>query len=145
MSGGRICVRTVSVASPDEPVREAARRMREADVGTLVVVDGKRNPMGILTDRDVTLRCVAEGRDPDTTSVADVMTTPVLCVSESSPIEEALGRMAGIAGRRLAVVKNLRSPLFRNRARTVHSLRRRERPYPHRNRPMMKTLSSAVF
>ncbi len=103
MSVGRICVRTVSVASPDEPVREAARRMREADVGTLVVVDGKRNPMGILTDRDVTLRCVAEGRDPDTTSVADVMTTPVLCVSESSPIEEALGRMAGIAGRRLAV------------------------------------------
>jgi CBS domain-containing protein len=103
MSAGKICVRTVHVASPDESVREAARRMREADVGTLIVVDDKRNPMGIVTDRDVALRCVAEDRDPDATRVASVMTAPVLCVSESTPIEEALRRMAGIAARRLAV------------------------------------------
>ncbi len=103
MSAGRICVREVHIASPDESVREAARRMRESDVGTLIVVDDKRNPMGILTDRDVALRCVAEERDPDTTPVAAVMTAPVMCVSESTPIEEALQRMAGIAARRLAV------------------------------------------
>ncbi len=76
MSAGRICVRTVHVAAPDESVREAARRMREADVGTLIVVDDKRNPMGVVTDRDVALRCVAEDRDPDTTRVATVMTAP---------------------------------------------------------------------
>ena len=103
MSAGRICVRTVHVALPEESVREAARRMREADVGTLIVVDDKRNPVGVVTDRDVTLRCVAEDRDPDATQVAAVMTAPVLCVSESTPIEEALRRMAGIAARRLAV------------------------------------------
>jgi CBS domain-containing protein len=103
MSAGRICVRKVNLASPDESVREAARRMREAEVGTLIVVDEKRSPVGIVTDRDVALGCVAEGRDPDSTKVAAVMTAPVVCVYESTPIEEALGRMAGIAARRLGV------------------------------------------
>ncbi len=103
MSAGRICVRTVHIASPDESVREAARRMREADVGTLVVVDDKRNPLGVVTDRDVTLRCVAASRDPDATPVAAVMTAPAHCVSEATAIEEALGCMAGRGARRLVV------------------------------------------
>jgi CBS domain-containing protein len=77
--------------------------MREADVGTLIVLDEKRNPVGVLTDRDVTLRCVAEARDPDETPVSAVMTAPLLCVAESAPIEEALRRMAGIGARRLGV------------------------------------------
>ncbi len=103
MTAGRICVRAVHVAAPEDSVRDAARRMREADVGTLIVIDDKRNPMGVVTDRDVALRCVAEDRDPDATQVAAVMTAPVLCVYESTPSEEALQRMAGIAARRLAV------------------------------------------
>lgn len=103
MSAGRICVRSVHVAAPHESVREAARRMREADVGTLVVMVDERSPVGILTDRDVTLRCVAEARDPDATPISSVMTSPVHCVTESTPIEEALRRMAGLAARRLAV------------------------------------------
>jgi CBS domain-containing protein len=103
VSAGRICVRTVHVASPQESVREAARRMREADVGTLIVVDDARKPLGIVTDRDVALRCVAERRDPDATPVATVMTAPVACVGASTPIEEALKRMVGVAARRLAV------------------------------------------
>jgi CBS domain-containing protein len=103
MSAGRICTRTVHVARPDEPLREAARRMREADVGTLVVVDGERRPLGVVTDRDVALRGVAEGRDPDATPVAEVMTRPARCVAESMPIEEALRHMAGGGSRRLVV------------------------------------------
>jgi CBS domain-containing protein len=103
VSVGRICVRTVHVASAQESVREAARRMREADVGALVVVDGERRPVGVVTDRDVVLRCVAEGRDPDATPLASVMTAPVACVAESTAIEEALRRMAGASARRLAV------------------------------------------
>jgi CBS domain-containing protein len=77
--------------------------MREADVGTLLVVDDARRPIGVVTDRDVVLRCVAEGRDPETTALTTVMTAPVLCVLESTPIEEALRRMARIPARRLAV------------------------------------------
>lgn len=77
--------------------------MREADVGALIVVDDKRNPLGIVTDRDLALRCLAEDRDPDETPVGTVMTAPAHCVPEATPIEEAIRRMAGIAARRLAV------------------------------------------
>jgi CBS domain-containing protein len=77
--------------------------MRGADVGTLIVVDDERRPIGVVTDRDVVLRCVAEGRDPDATPLSGVMTTPVACVGESTAIEEALQRMAGVPARRLAV------------------------------------------
>ena len=103
MSAGRLCVRTVHVATPEESVREAARRMRDADVGTLIVVDEERKPLGVLTDRDLVLRCVAADRDPENTAVEAVMTAPVLCVSEATPIEDALRRMAGGGARRIAV------------------------------------------
>jgi CBS domain-containing protein len=58
----------------------------------------------VLTDRDIALRCVAEGRDPETTAVAALMSAPALCVHESTPIESALARMAGAPARRLVVV-----------------------------------------
>jgi CBS domain-containing protein len=103
MSAGRICIRSVDLADPAESVAEAARRMRERGVGTLLVLDDQRRPLGILTDRDVVLRCVAEGRDPGATPVSAVMTSPVACVRESTPIEDALRRMASVRTRRLAV------------------------------------------
>ena len=80
--------------------------MAKAGVGTVVVLGEAQRPVGILTDRDITLRCVAEGRDPDATEVAAVMTTPITCVHESTPIESALARMAGVHARRLAVVND---------------------------------------
>ena len=103
MTAGKICVRSVHIAAPDESVRDAARRMSEAAVGTLIVVDDERTPIGLVTDRDVTLRCVAKDRDPNVTPTSAVMTAPIVCVSESTPIKEALGRMAGIPARRLGV------------------------------------------
>ena len=103
MSAGRICVREVLVGAPEESVREAARRMQKGDVGTLVVVDAERRPVGMLTDRDITLRCVAEGRDPEQTPIAAVMTAPAVCIPESTSIEDALSRMLGISARRLVV------------------------------------------
>lgn len=104
MSAGAICVRSVQVASPDEMVRAVAERMAAAGVGTVVVLDSEQHPAGILTDRDVALRCVAARRDPDTTAVRDVMSGPVACIHESTPIESALSRMTGVRARRLAVV-----------------------------------------
>ena len=101
---GAICVRSVQIASPEESVRAVARRMAKAGVGTVVVLGEAQRPIGILTDRDITLRCVAEERDPGATEVAAVMTTPVTCVHESTPIESALARMVGVHARRLAVV-----------------------------------------
>ena len=103
-SAGAICVRSVQVAWAEETVRAVTRRMAKADVGTVVVVGEGRRPVGILTDRDVTLRCVAQDRDPDTTDVGAVMSAPAACTHESTPIEEALSRMAGEKVRRLIVV-----------------------------------------
>jgi CBS domain-containing protein len=97
-------VRSVQVASPGEVVRAVAERMADAGVGTVVVLGEDRKPAGILTDRDITLRCVARRRDPDTTGVGSVMTVPVTCVHESTAIETALARMVGVHARRLVVV-----------------------------------------
>lgn len=103
MSVGRICVRSVVLATPDESVREAARRMAERDIGTVVVLGPGQHPLGVITDRDIAVRCVAAGKDPDATAVSDVMTAPMVCVRESTPIEVALERMAGVQARRLGV------------------------------------------
>jgi CBS domain-containing protein len=104
MSAGRICVRSVQVASPEETVRAVARRMAETAVGTVVVVGSDRRPLGILTDRDIAVRCVADERDPDATEVGTVMTAPMDAIHEGTPIETALSRMEGLGVRRLAVV-----------------------------------------
>jgi CBS domain-containing protein len=97
-------VRQVEVASPKETAAEAGRRMRDRGVGTLVVVDELSRPLGIVTDRDLMARCIAEPHDPRRTPVGRVMSAPVAWVHESVPIEAALEEMARLRVRRLAVV-----------------------------------------
>lgn len=113
MSVGRICSRVVATATPTETVRTAARRMADNDVGTLVIIDpeGARPAMGIVTDRDVAIRGVASGLDLDRTPVSQIMTTPVHSVNESTPIEQALARMANSATRRLLVTGDRDRPI----------------------------------
>jgi CBS domain-containing protein len=82
MSVGRIAVRAVSTGYPAESVRAAAKRMKAHGVGATVVIDDDVRPIGIVTDRDVALRCVAEERDPDLTQLGDIMSTPVSAVTE---------------------------------------------------------------
>jgi CBS domain-containing protein len=103
MSAGTICTRVVATASPSETVRTAARRMAENDVGTLVVMGPNGSPAGLVTDRDLTIRCLAPGLDPDQTQLAQVMTTPVQSIDEHTPIEQAISRMASAGIRRLVV------------------------------------------
>lgn len=105
MAVGRTCRRVVATASPDDSVRAVAGRMAEHGVGELLVVDVDRHTraVGIITDRDIAIRCTATKLDPDQTRVSDVMTTPVQSVSEHAPIEEALSRMAGGGIRRVVV------------------------------------------
>ncbi len=104
MSAGKICTRIVASTAPSETVRAAARRMADHNVGTLVVLDDEKKPVGLLTDRDVVLRVVSWGRDAESVLVSDVMTTPAHTVHADTPIEEALVRMRGAAVRRLVVV-----------------------------------------
>jgi len=76
----------------------------DRSVGCLVVVDQCERPVGIITDRDLAMRVVAEGRDSDMTSVAEVMTAPAGCVDELTSIEQALKLMRQGGFRRLPVV-----------------------------------------
>lgn len=81
----------------------AAARMRAEEVGTLVVVEDGNRPVGLITDRDIVTRCVAEARIPGQTRIEDVMSTPAICAPEDTPIEDALARMASLPQRRLVV------------------------------------------
>ena len=104
MSVGHICVREVSTASPEETAQDAARRMRARRVGTLVVLDEQRMPIGILSDRDLSMRVVADALDATVELVRDVMTGPPTTIHENAPIEQALSLMRAGPYRRLPVV-----------------------------------------
>jgi CBS domain-containing protein len=106
MTVGRICNRVVATAASRETIRTAAQRMAATDVGTLVVLDGAAGarPVGIVTDRDVVLRCVAPGLDPDQHRIDSIMTQPLHAVDEGTSVEEALQQMAKVATRRLVVL-----------------------------------------
>lgn len=106
MSVARICLREVDLAEASESVLEAACRMRDRRVGTLVIVDDAGKPVGLLTDRDLVLRVVAAGGDPRATSVDEVMTEHPKTVSERTPIESALSLMRSGSFRRLPVVND---------------------------------------
>jgi len=106
MSIGRICQRDVDVATENESAQCIAERMRQRTVGALVIVNTQKKPIGILTDRDLAIRLVAEGLDAATTTVAEVMTTGPKTVSEETAIESALSLMRSGSFRRLPVVDN---------------------------------------
>src|SRR5437763_10508619 len=78
----------VEVIRPDATLQEAAQKMKSLDVGPLPVCDGDRL-VGMLTDRDITVRATAEGLDPKTTRVRDVMTPEVYYVFEDADVQEA--------------------------------------------------------
>jgi CBS domain-containing protein len=73
---------------PEANVKEAAVKMASLDVGFLPIGD-ESNPQGVITDRDIILRCVAEGRNPEDVMVKDIMTKEIKHISEDSSIEEA--------------------------------------------------------
>lgn len=104
MTIGSICIREVQLAVREESVAAVARRMRRNNVGTVVVLDPERRPQGIITDRDIALRVVADELDPKTTIAFEVMTDAPRCLPESTPIEEALSLMRSGRFRRVPVV-----------------------------------------
>jgi len=104
MSVGRICVREVDTANPDESVAVVAERMHQRAVGTLVVVTDNDHIVGIVTDRDLVSRALAKGRSPTETPVRDVMTIGPKTISEWTPIESALLIMRSGKFRRIPVV-----------------------------------------
>jgi CBS domain-containing protein len=91
------------VAELDETAATAARRMRDFHVGCVIVVRSAR-PVGILTDRDLAIRVVAEGRDPDKTLVSEIVTYEAATVPRDAGIETAVRMMSERGVRRLPIV-----------------------------------------
>jgi CBS domain-containing protein len=102
----KICQRDVCVAQVDETIQDAAQRMHDLDVGSLVVLDAEKKPIGILTDRDVALRIVCDAKDPKTTMVNDIMTSHPVTIPMTTSNEDALKRMRVLGVRRLIVADN---------------------------------------
>jgi CBS domain-containing protein len=92
----------VIVASPDDDLMRAAQLMESNDFGSLPIGDNGRL-IGMLTDRDITVRGVARGLGPDS-KVRDVMTTDIECVRDTDSVAEAASRMEDLQVRRLPVV-----------------------------------------
>jgi CBS domain-containing protein len=88
----------------DKTVEYAAKMMRDEDVGLAPIVDGERL-VGTLTDRDIAVRVVAEGKDASSTRVRDVASTKLVTVDPQQDLDEALRLMAKHQVRRLPVVE----------------------------------------
>ena len=104
MTVASICSREVDIVASLETVRTAAQRMLQRNVGTLVVVDRERRPVGIVTDRDLVLRVLAEGRDGSAVPISEVLTTMPRTIQADASIEDCLAAMRRAGVRRLPVV-----------------------------------------
>ncbi|MGE5443187.1 MAG: CBS domain-containing protein [Ignavibacteriales bacterium] len=103
MSIGNLCRREIICVNPGTTVKEVAKLMGEKNIGsTIVVREGK--PIGILTDRDILLRVMNNGLDPEKTSVDEVMTEPIVTLREDTGLFEALQQIKGKGIRRFPIV-----------------------------------------
>jgi CBS domain-containing protein len=93
-------------ARPEDTVASVARLMKENDIGPIPIVESQNSKrlIGIVTDRDLALKVVAEGRDPQTTPVKQVMSISVITCHDDDDIETALNAMSAQQLRRIPVV-----------------------------------------
>ena len=102
MKVAEFMTRDVEVVGPDQPIRDAAQFMLRADAGAMPVSEGNRL-IGMVTDRDIAVRAVAEGRGPDT-PVREVMTGDVICCFDDDEVEEVAMKMSDAQVRRIPVL-----------------------------------------
>lgn len=102
MKVSEVMSRNVQLAAPDQSIRKAAQLMQQHDIGSLPVGENERL-VGIVTDRDIVVRAIAQGRDPDT-PIREVMTDDIQYCSEEDDVDEVSRRMAQLEIRRLPVL-----------------------------------------
>lgn len=95
------CAETIGA---HETLEAAARKMREFGIGALAVCDADERPIGLVTDRDIVVRGIAQGEDPILADVRTVMTPQLICCSENDDLAGAARLMADRAVRRIAVI-----------------------------------------
>jgi CBS domain-containing protein len=99
-----VMTRDVRACEPNASVAEAAKVMAQEDIGPVPIVEDGRL-VGIVTDRDIVVRVVAEGRDPKATTVREIASTELVTVSPDDDLDEALHLLAERQVRRLPVVE----------------------------------------
>jgi CBS domain-containing protein len=100
-----IMTRDPRTVSASDTIADAARVMNESDIGDVIVVDGEQIKC-IVTDRDIVVRGVAAGRDPQSTSVGDVCTPSLETIEPDASVDDALRKMREADIRRLPVVRD---------------------------------------
>jgi CBS domain-containing protein len=100
-----VMAKDVKVVRPDTSVKEVVATMNKFDIGSIVVVQGDR-PIGIITERDILRRLVEPCLAPETLTARQIMTSPVLTISEIADIEETARLMAKKGVKRLPVMNN---------------------------------------
>jgi CBS domain-containing protein len=100
---GNVMTRSVETIEPEATLQAAAALMRSCGIGVLPVLEAGQ-PVGMLTDRDITVRATAMGRDPKETRVREAMTAAVVTCREDAPVAEAEYLMEEKAVRRLVVL-----------------------------------------
>jgi CBS domain-containing protein len=98
MTGGVECI------GENETLADAARKMRDLDVGSLPICGEDNRLKGMLTDRDIVVRCLAEGGDPGSTRAGDLAQGEPVTVGADDPVEEILRTMTQYKVRRLPVI-----------------------------------------
>src|SRR5205823_6757510 len=98
-----VMTRSVETVRPTDAIAEAARKMKDLDVGDMVVVDELGNVEGIVTDRDIAIRGVAEGKAP-TGNVGEIVSHDLVTISPDDTVDQAIKLMRDRAVRRVPVV-----------------------------------------
>ena len=106
MKAREIMTRDPRTITPDARLQEAARLMRDENVGLIPVVEGanSRNLVGVITDRDIAIRVVAEGRDVTSSTVRDAMSTGLQTCREDDNVAEVMDLMGREQVRRVPIV-----------------------------------------
>lgn len=102
MKVSEVMTNDVRTVTPDQSVREAASFMLRADAGSIPVCEGGK-VIGMITDRDIAVRGIAEGRGPDT-PVRELMTDHIICANSEDNVDEIAQRMSKEQVRRLPVL-----------------------------------------
>lgn len=98
-----IMTRDVTSVAPEDTIRRAAELMDDLNIGVLPVCNGEKL-VGMITDRDITVRATAQGMDPEATTIGDVMTGDVSCCYDDQAVDEVMEQMASSQIRRLPVI-----------------------------------------
>lgn len=98
MTGDAVCI------GENETLEEAARKMRDLDVGSLPICGEDDRLKGMVTDRDIVTKCVAEGRDPRSTRAGELAEGKPVTIGADDPVDEILRTMKQYKVRRLPVI-----------------------------------------